>query len=264
MGKTKSTIFHDKIAENYESNYSSNYWKFYQDITYGNLKKYLPKKNSLILDAGGGTGFWSRKLAKQNYRLICTDISQKMLDTGVKIAKKEKTSEKIKFLNSDITNMKEFTDNFFDLAIAEGDPVGYCENADKAIKELSRVTKKGKYVIISIDSYFSRLNRMVAKQDFKQLGLLESKHKTSFSDGSYYEHDFTIRELKNLFEKNNLDVIEIIGKLVFIRSIPREEIEEVLSNKKMYKNLLKLELKYNSEPSIIGLSGHIQIVGKKR
>lgn len=261
--KTKSTIFHDKIADKYESEYSGNYWKLYFDITYANIRKYLPKKGAVILDAGGGTGFWSRKLAKIGYKMICTDISQGMLNKGLEISSKEKLNDKIEFKYADIMNMQDFNDSSFDMVIAEGDPVGYCGNAKKAVKELSRVARKGSFVVVSIDSYYSRLNRMVSRRDFNKLPLLEKKHKTLFGSGEYYEHDFTIEELKDLFQKNGLKVIEIIGKPVFARSIPREEVETVLSDKKMYNKILNLELKYNKEPSIIGLSGHIQIVGKK-
>lgn len=263
MKKTQSTIFHDKIAEKYGSEYSGYYWKLYFDITFANIKKYLPKKDSLILDAGGGTGVWSRKLAKLGFRMVCTDIAQKMLDAGSKIAKKEKLSDKIEFKYADIMGMDDFNSNSFDMVIAEGDSVGYCGNPQKAVKELSRVVKKGSYVVISIDSFFSRLNRMIAKRDFSQLSILEKKHKTIFPNGDYLEHDFTVRELRNLFENNGLKVVEIIGKPVFARSISRDEIEKVLSDKKMYNKILRLELKYNNEPSIVGLAGHIQIVGKK-
>jgi len=261
--KTKSTIFHDKVAGKYESGYSGPYWKLYHDLTFANIKKYLPKRGSLILDAGGGTGFWSRILAKLGYRLVCTDVSQNMLNEGIMFAKKERLSDKIEFKFADITNMKDFKSNFFDFVISEGDPVGYCGNPDKAISELSRVVKKNGFVIVSIDSFFNRLNRMVCKQDFSQLKYLESRHKTIFPGGGYLEHDFTVDELKGLFKKHNLEVVNIIGKPIFARSIPNDKIDKVLSDKKVFNTILNLELKYNSEPSIVGLGGHIQIVGRK-
>lgn len=102
---------------------------------------------------------------------------------------------------------------------------------------------------------------MVSTNNYKELKMLETKHQTTFPGGSYLEHDFTVKELKDLFEKNNLKVVDIIGKHVFAKSIPN--VEKVLSNKRTYDKVLKLELKYNREPSIIGLSSHLQIVGKK-
>lgn len=152
--KTQSTIFHDKIAKDYESEFTGYYWKLYFDVTFANLKEYLPKKHSLILDVGGGTGYWSRKFAKLGYKVICTDIAQKMLDVGVKLAKRKKLTSKIQFKNADIMDMHDFKDNSFDFVLAEGDPVGYCGNPNKAIKELSRVAKKGSFVVVSVDGFF--------------------------------------------------------------------------------------------------------------
>jgi len=262
--KTKSTIFHDNLASKYESEYSGYYWKLYFDITLNHIKKFLPKKKCNILDAGGGTGFWSRKLAKLGHKVTCTDIAQKMLDTGCSISEKEKLNKKIDFVNADIMDMRQFKDNSFDFVLAEGDPVGYCGDPNKAIKELSRVAKKGSYVVVSIDSFFSRMNKMVSRANFKELNMLEKNHQTTFPGGGYLEHDFTVEEFKSLFEENGLKVINIIGKPVFARSIPRDEVEKILSSKKIYDQILKLELRYNNEPSIIGMSSHIQIIGKKR
>jgi ubiquinone/menaquinone biosynthesis C-methylase UbiE len=260
---TIASKYYDKVAKEYEKMYQSNYWKLYNNVTFDNIKKYLPKKGSLILDAGGGTGFWSRQLAKFGYRVVCTDIAQKMLDVGMFLAKKEKVKNKIEFKYADITNMNCFKDNSFDMAISEGDPVGYCGNPDKAIRELCRVVKRGAYIIISIDGFFSRILRIVGSNNFSQLKLLEEKHTTLVKEGKYAEHDFTINELKRLFKKNKLEVIDIIGKPMFVRLIHEEGREKMLADKKTYNKILALEEKYNNEPSIVGLAGHIEIVGRR-
>jgi len=261
--KTKSTLFHDKIAEKYESSYTDPYWQLYFEVTWHNLKKYIPKKKkAIILDAGGGTGLWSRKLAKLGFNLVCTDIAQKMLDIGFKQAKKEKIDKQIEFKNVDITNMKCFKDNSFDMVIAQGDPVGYCGNPQKAIKELSRVAKKGAHVSVSIDSFYSMIGRFLSGKDFKSLDKLWKTHISEFA-GEYPQYNFTIDELKKMFETSGFKVVDIIGKPVFTRFIPRENLNKMLTDEKFFKRILKIENQFNNEPSIVGLSGHIQITGKK-
>ena len=72
--------FYNKIAEKYDRQFETPYWKLYHEITWNNIKEFLPKrKNALILDAGGGTGYWAIKLAKLGYKVILTDISEEML-----------------------------------------------------------------------------------------------------------------------------------------------------------------------------------------
>ena len=68
---TKSTKFYNKIAEKYEEVYTTPFWNLYHEITWQHVKKYLPKnKKHPILDAGGGTGYWSRKLAELGFNVV--------------------------------------------------------------------------------------------------------------------------------------------------------------------------------------------------
>ena len=127
--------FYNKIAKEYDKQYKTPYWRLYHEITWDNIKKFLPKKkNALILDAGGGTGFWAIKLAKLGYKVILTDISEEMLKVAKKNIKKEKLKSKITVKKGDIRNMSCFPSNYFAMALAEGDPVSYCLDAKKASK----------------------------------------------------------------------------------------------------------------------------------
>jgi len=261
--KTKSTIYHDKIAEEYESLYSEPSWRLYFDVTWHNLKNYLPKtKGARILDAGGGTGYWSRKLARQGFYVVCSDVAQKMLDVGLKLAEEENLEKNIEFRFADITNMSCFENDSFDMVLAQGDPVGYCGNPQKAIKELYRVAKIGAYVSVSIDSFYSQLVRLIINNDFEKINPYIKNHLSEFP-GGFPQYNFTIEELKDIFERTGLKVIEVIGKLVFSRFVQREKLNELLSDEKLYNEIFELEIKFNKEPSIIGLSGHIQMIGRK-
>lgn len=72
--------FYDKAAKDYDKEYEEPYWRLYQEITWQNIRRFLPKrKNAVILDAGGGTGFWAIRLARLGYHVVLTDISKNML-----------------------------------------------------------------------------------------------------------------------------------------------------------------------------------------
>ena len=261
--ETKSTIYHNKIAEEYESSYTEPYWQLYFDVTWHTLQKYLPdKEGARILDAGGGTGYWSRKLAKKGFYIVCTDIAQKMLEVGSKLAEKEQLSKKIEFKLADITDMNCFDDNSFDMVLAQGDPVGYCSNPPKAIKELSRVAKKGAHVTVSVDNFFPQLGRLIPNNNPEQIDSLLKSHITEFP-GGFPQYNFTVDELNSLFERAGLEVLEITGKLVFTNFITPGKINDLLSDAQFYRRLFELETKFNNTPSIVGLSNHIQIVGRK-
>lgn len=75
---TKSTKFHNEIAQKYEKEYQTPYWNLYHEVSWKHIKKYLPKdKKYPILDAGGGTGYWSRKLAELGFNVVCSDVAER-------------------------------------------------------------------------------------------------------------------------------------------------------------------------------------------
>jgi ubiquinone/menaquinone biosynthesis C-methylase UbiE len=253
--------YYDKVSEVYDSQYSSSYWELYNEITWNNIKRFLPKKkNSLILDAGGGTGIWAIKLAKLGYNVVLTDISEGMLNIAKEKINRLKLQKKITIKKVDIRNMSCFPNEYFDLAIAEGDPVSYCLKPERAVRELSRVVKKGSIVIISVDSKFVIIPKLIEQKRFKEL---EKFLKTGILKQEFKFQAFTLEELCNLFEKFGLKVVRIIGKPVLLSLIPKERREKLLQDKKVFNKILKLELKYCDEKSIVGFGGHLEIVGKK-
>jgi ubiquinone/menaquinone biosynthesis C-methylase UbiE len=163
--KNKSTFYYNRVAEKYEdTRFKTRYGKLYTEITWGNIKRFLPRKGSLILDAGGGTGFFARKLAKSGYRVVLTDISKNMLKTAESLAKKEGLQSKIEFKLSDIANMKEFKDNIFDFVLSNKNVASYSPKPEKAIRELSRVAKKGAHVYVEVNGFFREINFLTRKK----------------------------------------------------------------------------------------------------
>ena len=212
-----------------------------------------------MLDAGGGTRLWSIKIAKKGYHVILSYVSSGMLKIAEEKIKEQNLDEKIKIVKCDITNMNEFKDNTFDLTLAEGDPVSYCSNPDQAISELARVTKKRGYITVSVDNKLIWFKSSIEIGHYKEAERIMKTGiaKISTEDGNYYPaFTFTVEELSEIFKKNNMDIIEKIGKPVFT------SFQDVNSEEK-YRKHLEIELKYSKQNSFVGFGGHIAIVGQK-
>ena len=260
---TKSTKYHNDIAHKYENEYQTPYLILYLEITWEFIKKYLPSnKNLPILDAGGGTGYFSRKLAELGYTVVCTDVAVKMLEVGKKLIKDTSYQGKIDFVVSDIIDMKEFKDNTFSMSIAEGDPVGYCGNPQKAVSELARVTQKGGAILVSVDSLYPSIGQTLQRRQLNELSKLLKTHISDFS-GQYPQYNFTVQELIDLYTRNHISVDKIIGKPVFTRFLSGDK-NELLADEQFYKKIFELEIQFNSEPSLVGCAGHIEIAGFKK
>ena len=263
--KNNVEICHDKIAENYDAKCDNDlYMKLYEDVTWDNIKRFLPKnKNSLIFDAGGGTGRWGIKIAKLGYNVVLTDISKGMLKVAEKKIDGNNLSRNINVVRADIKNMKMFQDEKFDLVMCEGDPLSYCGDYKKALKELTRVLKKEGCLIVSVDNRITNIYHLIKQKKFDEIeNFLRTGNLVIQDSSSYIDfpiHAFTQEELKNLFTKNGLKVLRVIGKPVILHRL----IDEMLKNKKSYKNILKLCIRLADNPDYINFAGHLEIVGLK-
>lgn len=249
--------FYDKTARNYDEQYETPYWKLYHEITWHNIKKLLPKRrNAVILDGGGGTGYWAIRLARLGYGVVLTDISKNMLKIALEKMRKEKLENRIEVAVVDIRDMSCFPSDHFDMALAEGDPVSYCLVAEKAIRELARVVKPNAHVVVSVDSKYPRIPSLVEEGSFDKLS---DFLRTSILEKEFKFQTFAPEELRTLFETCGLKVIRMIGKPVLSQSIPREKRDEIIE--KDFGKILKLELKFCDTPSLVGIGGHLEIVG---
>ena len=260
----KVAAHHDWWAETYDSDYIEHY-TLYHKITLDNIRRFVPvEKGATIIDAGGGTGIWSIELAKMGYNLVLTDISKGMLNKAKIKVKEHDLEARIKMMILDIRDMPEFPDDHFDMVLCQGDPLSYCGDHKKALKELVRVAKPGSVVIASVDNRTSALAWLKDSEDreavqrFLETGDVEMP--TGKEEFTYTIHAFTPEELKDLFESNGLQVERIIGKLVIAPRLSfyksdDPEIQEWLYN---------LELKYNDDPAFYPRSGHLEIVGRKK
>jgi len=271
MGKTKVEEIFDKYAKGYSSgafappryDTARAAMSFADDITWHFLTKYLPKRKSIkILDAGGGDGFWAQKLVELGYKnIVLTDLSQGMLDEAAKRFAQLKIEHNVAFVKSDITDMKELRTACFDFVFSQYDAISYCLKPAKAMRELARVAKKGAYIIVSLDTKFRRVPELI---EADKVGEAEELLETNISyDYDFPQYNLTWEELSACFEKARLVVLEVVGAPVFMHQVDERILEKLKADPKIRSRLLKIELAYCTNRSLVNLAGHLQIVGQK-
>jgi ubiquinone/menaquinone biosynthesis C-methylase UbiE len=260
--------FYDRIAQDYDKEYETVYMRLYNEITWSNIKRFLPENESaIVLDAGGGTGYWAIRLARCGYKVILTDISDTMIKVAQRKIEKENLQYKIETRIVDIRDMSCFPSEYFDLVMAQGDPVSYCLDAEKAVRELARTVKMNGHVIISVDNKYAMIPRFIREKSFDELteylrtGILKQEEMLGSLVGSFRFQAFTPEELRSLFRTCGLQVVRIIGKPILTRLIPRESRGEILNE--YFERVLSLELKFCDNPSLVGVGGHLEVVGLK-
>ena len=273
MTKSACELFYDRVAHNYDHMYQTAYWEFYNAVVWHNLKKYLPSNMaSKILDIGGGTGLWALKLAKSGYKVTLSDISHKMLDVGRQKAETMGLSARLEFIKADICDLSAFTNEAFDLVIAQGDPLSYCDNSKQAMKELYRVLKPAGILIASVDNKLSGMKLFIRQglvdefETFTRTG--QSKWFTRDEAEQYPITFFTPDELRVLLSHSGFEVLSLIGKMVLplgevYDAQKRQTDSSILKDPKTFDRLLKLELKFHATEALLGGASHLEIVGKK-
>lgn len=115
------------------------------------IKENLPfQKEQRLLDLGIGTGRNSSLFLREKVKIYGIDISSKML----KIASKQLKNENVELILADISKKLPFSDQCFDGVICFR-VLKYLKNWPETIREISRITKKGGYLALSISNMFS-------------------------------------------------------------------------------------------------------------
>ena len=103
-------------------------------------------KGKTILDAGCRLGEYSKELAKKAKSVTGIDISQE----SIKFAKKSSNEDNLRFEYGDITNIKQFKNNSFDIVFCIGSmPYLKKEQIKQALVEFERITNNNGIIILT-------------------------------------------------------------------------------------------------------------------
>jgi ubiquinone/menaquinone biosynthesis C-methylase UbiE len=253
---------HDEWAHTYHDEIST-MW-LYNRITLDNILRFVPEEpGALILDAGGGTGFWSIELAKLGYHIVLTDISEGMLSEARTRISSLGLNHLIEIRNANMLRMPELADGQFAMVLCEGDPLSYCGDHHQAMEEMARVLQPGGALIASVDSRSLKASWLKDIDADAVARYLETGDVLFPFDRPenerYLCHTFTATELRRLFELHGLTVERIIGKTV-LRGIGLDRSRNPEDQEKLYQ----LELRYCDHPDFVSFGNHLEIAGRKR
>jgi len=264
-------VYYDEKSKSYDETFSILYFKVFDAITWKYLEPYLPiNLNALVLDAGGGTGRWTTRIAKKTRKVVLMDISEGMLKVAAQRIKQEGVEESVVIKRGDITRTG-YPDETFDLI--------FCEHAlflfkepDLLLEELSRILKNKATLIISAHNrYVASLARLSDEPKPEELEnalmlLLERKHQFMTPDNKVEVFTYSPDEFRSMLERHGFEIEKIIGKGI---TMPLRISNKFFTRKKysetLFNDLLQFELALCDKPDALALAGHMQaIVHKKR
>jgi ubiquinone/menaquinone biosynthesis C-methylase UbiE len=260
---------YNEKAKSYDDIFNTLYFKVYDAVTWKYLEPYVPTNpDALVLDAGGGTGRWSVRMAEKGCKIVLMDCSVGMLQVAEKRLKEKALHEKVSLKKCDITDTG-YPDETFDMILCEH-ALFLFKNPDTVIAELRRVLKKNAPLVISAQNrYVQALSSLSGKPSAdnaeracKILASVEQEWMTK--DGKVKVYTWTPNEFRAMLERNCLRVEKIVGKgTTMPLRIKQESFMEKKYPQELLNQILKIEYALCEKQDALGLAGHLQATAYK-
>ncbi len=259
--------FYDRRAAEMPGEYETHYWRLYDAMTWESLKPFLPATaEARILDAGGGYGLWTLKLAAATRASIdLVDLSEAMLAVAREQVARAGVADRVNATRADLRDLSMFASGTFDLILCEGDPLSICTMlgiGKGCLRELARVLKSGSPICLGIDSRPGLLAHALG-------GGIEAAERLLAEgfENVYHEHGthgFNLEELDRLLDACGLERRQALGKPVIHNHLPREVAEARLADADYFARALDLELRYAQVSPYRDFGEHLQVIAVKR
>lgn len=241
------------------------------ETTMAFIKKYLPKKRSLVLDAGGGPGRYTIELAKLGHDVALFDLSSDMLETAKRQIKRHRIQKRVRWaLQGSIDDLSSFENETFDSVLCLGGPLSHVVDEDRreeAIKELLRVAKRDATIFVSVIGRLAVLvTELIRLPKEIELDIFPKIRDTGDYYGGYGFapcHFYLPEELEKALEKRGTKILEMVGLEGLASGHQRETNRLARNQPKAWKIWWETHLKTCTCPTSVGISEHFMAICRK-
>ena len=248
------------MAGRYDASYDDEYWQWHDALTWDYLKPFLPRDlSATILDLGCGTGKWAARLVKSGFRVVCVDISAKMLDQARAKIEAMGASSRASFVHADLCDLSALADGSAAMAVALGDPIGCASSPMRAMKEIRRVLVDGGVLVATLDNKLSAIEFYLEQGDPRELSKFLRDGRTHWLTKDAAEQfeitTFAPDELRRLVDAGGFEVLDMVGKTV----LPMRHYRQLLADSESRHAWAKVEKSLCRDSAAIGRTSHLQV-----
>lgn len=226
------------------------------------IDKYL-KKGDRVLEVGAGTGIYSLGLAKRGYQVDAVEL----VNDNLNILKSKITpAMNINAIQGNALDLSMYEDNTFDMTLVLG-PLYHLfkeEERDKVIEEAIRVTKSGGIIYYAfILSDLTMINWGFEKGNLvPNMGIMITDDYKVINREEYIFYLTYMSEIKKLMQEHD--------KQEVITYVATDGVGRVMSDKinvmsdEEYKHYINYHLSICEREDLIGYSGHVLAITKKK
>ena len=230
------------------------------------MNKYL-KPGDNVLDVAAGTGAYALYYAARGVQMTALDITPSYID----ILRQKATDQNIHLTTSvnDARDLSNFSDQSFDHVFCMG-PLYHlpdAEDREKVMSECMRVLKSGGLLfLVYINKFFvfshlsSENNQFLQEKWFQKIikeGVMRSSDEDCFWTDTWFT---TPSEIEALAKEHHLEKVHHIAQ-DGIGRILADHVNAM--NTEYFKRWTEFHIRTCEEPSILGISNHGLLIGKK-
>ncbi len=275
MGKILSsyenevTDYFSSKAKGFDDVEKQQYWQLSDKLLWYLLSKLLDKmpEKFLFLDAGGGTGRWSKKIL-ENYpksQGVLVDFSPEMLAIA-----KEKNSfgDRWQILDGDIQKL-DLKENTFDLVLNTHNVLGFVENSKIAISEMYRVLKYSSKLISVVPNLYHGIFFNIFQNNLNMAKELTETTRGKFVENMPKIEMFSPGKIKEMYNSCRFKEIHCYGFPIAIYPGYQEtqlhgeskQNSEILSNN--FEKIYELEKNLIENEETASRGNNLFIIGTK-
>jgi S-adenosylmethionine-dependent methyltransferase len=250
---------YDNIASTYDHDTATFAHQVHEYVTQSHLTALLERcKPTTILDAGGGTGKWTYRLARLGYRVVLVDISPKSL----LIARKRLTDLKadVQIVEGNVENV-DLPSQSVDFILSQG-PMSYTPDPSRMLNEMYRLLEPGGRMWLE---FYNAVGWAAEVRDLRtktELALTSEKL-IQMPDWDYPARVFSLSRAKILCAQAGFGVEATFGNHVLLGTLPLEQVYAFDFNDADLLAMQKAELELSSHAACEGVSKNLQFLCHK-
>ena len=253
---------YDAVAEAFDDHQRGDVWEVSDHLTWRAVEPFLAGGPRRVLDAGCGTGRFSRRFLDAGHHVTLLEPSAGMLEVARRRVGPALAEGRARLVRASLDGMG-LRDGEFDLVFAEGDPLSYCLRTHReAAAEILRVLRPGGAFYVSCD------NRWLAALLFLSNGRVADGRRAADEGASFDPYGNPVRafdapELRGLFEAAGAVDVRVGGKPGLSHLLPAPVLRAMLEDAPSRAWLLETEERLAREESSAHLAAHLHVTGRR-
>jgi ubiquinone/menaquinone biosynthesis C-methylase UbiE len=205
------------------------------------------------------------RLLRAGLAVTFLDPSGKMLEEARQAAAAEEARGlPTAFVQAGLEDMKEIADGSLDFATGQGDPLSFCADPERALRELHRVLRPDAFLVLSVDNRCAGVKALLdegaadAALDVLRTGRTEWRAERK--EERFGMKMFDAEELSALFEKTGFTVCSRIGKTCLVQ----RKHEDLLADAEARTQWMLAEERVHAKAHWLAAASHLQFAVRRR